>query len=182
MAEFKESEHPRDKDGKFTDKAATQKAIIHRLRERHAARKRKASGAISGALNSDSDEAKEHAKKYYEFLKNTKSDVSKISHNTGIKEETIQKIKNYLFIDSHDLLDGYHPFHPDYDIAVSWQRLTEGKDIKEMDLILLNHEMEEMKLREAGYPQQFAHEMANKKFNYQKMVVAEKKNGSNKKH
>ena len=83
-------------------------------------RKRKASGAISGALNSDSDEAKEHAKKYYEFLKNTKSDVSKISHNTGIKEETIQKIKNYLFIDSHDLSDGYHPFYPDYDIAVSW--------------------------------------------------------------
>ena len=41
MAEFKESEHPRDKDGKFTDKAATRKAIIHRLRERHAARKRK---------------------------------------------------------------------------------------------------------------------------------------------
>ena len=51
-----------------------------------------------------------------------------------------------------------------------------------MDLILLDHEMEEMKLREAGYTQQFAHEMANKKFNYQKLVVAEKKNGSNKKH
>lgn len=41
MAEFKESEHPRDKDGKFTDKGATRKAIIQRLRERHAERKHK---------------------------------------------------------------------------------------------------------------------------------------------
>ena len=41
MAEFKESEHPRDKDGKFTDKGAARKSVIQRLRERHTARKRK---------------------------------------------------------------------------------------------------------------------------------------------
>ena len=88
MAEFKESEHPRDKDGKFTDKG-NGKGWTKEKRDRllGVLRKRKASGAISGALNSDSNEAKEHAKKYYEFLKNTKSDVSKISRNTGFQRK-----------------------------------------------------------------------------------------------
>ena len=179
MAEFKESEHPRDKDGKFAKKGGNRKAIIQRLKANHAKRKFKISGAISGALNSESDEAKEHAERYYEFLRNTKSDVYKISQNTGFDEKTIQKIKNYLFIDSHDLEDGHRPFYPDYDIALSWQRLCEGKEIKEIDIVLLNHEIEEMKYREKGYPQRIAHELANKKYNYQKMLLSEKRNGSN---
>ena len=39
MAEFKESEHPRDKDGKFANKGAIRKEVIQRLRENHTARK-----------------------------------------------------------------------------------------------------------------------------------------------
>lgn len=41
MADFKESEHPRDKDGKFTKKGAIRKEVIQRLRERYAKRQQK---------------------------------------------------------------------------------------------------------------------------------------------
>ena len=56
------------------------------------------------------------------------------------------------------------------------------KEIKEIDILLLKHEIEEMKYREKGLPQHIAHELANKKYNYQKMLLLEKQNGSDKKH
>ena len=184
MSEFKESEHPRDAKGRFAvkGKQAKRKAILDLLRKKRARMSSKLSGGISGALNSDSKRAKRHAKKYYAFLRKIKSDVPKIAKNTGYSIKLIQKIKNYLFIDSHNLEDGYHPFHPDYNIAVSWQRLFSGKGIKESDIVLLKHEMLEMKYRNMGYNQREAHDLTNKKYNYKKMLLLEKQNGNNKKH
>lgn len=180
MKEFKESEHPRDKDGKFTDKGNNARSFDERhrvfIQESGAI-----SGAESGALDSTSKEAREHAKRYYAYLRTTNSDIAAISKNTGISKNDITKIKNYLFIDKHNLSTGYKTFFPDYDIAVSWQRLVEGKHIKHMDYVLLNHELEEMRYIQMGYTQQDAHNLANKKYNYQELVEKERKNGSNKK-
>ena len=41
MAEFKESEHPRDKDGKFTDKGSSFKEFINRRNRRKEKKRRK---------------------------------------------------------------------------------------------------------------------------------------------
>ena len=126
------------------------------------------SGAISGALNPDSAEAQKHAAQYYESVRSMKTDVDKIAENTGMSKHDIQEIKNYLFIDRHDLIKGDERFDASYDIAQSWQRLIEGKNIKEQDIILLNHEMVEIKLVRSGATQDRAHVEAAKLFNYAK--------------
>lgn len=89
------------------------------------------SGAISGALKPDSEEAKAHAERYYESVRHMTSDTSKISDATGIKKEKIDKIKNHVFIQEHDLIDGRKRFDPSYEMAQSWQRLMSGKNIQE---------------------------------------------------
>lgn len=126
---------------------------------------------VTGALDPYSKEADNHAEMYYESIRKMKNDTDKIAKNTGYKKEHIDKIKQYLFVDKHNL--GYTElsrFAPDYFIAVSWQRLLTGKDIKDADLILLNHEMYELILVENGYSQHEAHRMASKLYDYDKSV------------
>lgn len=123
------------------------------------------SGAVSGALSPDSKRAEKHAEQYYESVRHMKTDTDKISRNTGISKDKIEKIKNHLFIKEHDLIDGKRRFDPSYDIAQSWQRLISGKQI-EKDLVLLNHEYLELSLMEKGYTQDAAHIEASKKYNY----------------
>ena len=59
MSDFKESEHPRDADGKFTvkGKQSKRKALLNLLRKKRARTSSKVSGGISGALDSTSPEA-----------------------------------------------------------------------------------------------------------------------------
>lgn len=128
-------------------------------------------GAISGALNPDSDEAEEHAKRYYASVRKMSTDVKRISENTGFPEEEIKKIKNYVFIDAHDLGD-LKPkrFFPNYNMARSWQRLIDGKAILPLDITLLNHEAMEAILVESGLSQDEAHIIASSVYNYTKEV------------
>ena len=74
-------------------------------------------------------------------------------------------------MDKHDL-GGEKPsrFNPDYDIAVSWQRLIEGKGIKEMDTVLLKHELHELKLMAQGLDYRKAHDLTDLLYNYTKHV------------
>ena len=101
-------------------------------------------GAISGALNPYSKAAEEHAVKYYESVRHMTTDIAKIAKATSINEDKINKIKNHIFIQEHDLLDGHKRFAPSYDMAQSWQRLISG-DIKEQDIVLLKHEYAELR-------------------------------------
>ena len=55
---------------------------------------------------------------------------------TRDSQQMIYKIKRHIFVNEYDLgEDGRRRFDPDYDMAVSWQRLIEGKDIQEMDTV-----------------------------------------------
>lgn len=55
-----------------------------------------------------------------------KTDVQKIAKTTGYSEKEIQRIKNYIFIDKHDLGEGaYRRFDPDYMMGESWKRLID---------------------------------------------------------
>lgn len=127
------------------------------------------SGAISGGLNPDSEKAQEHAEKYYESVRHMKTDVRRIANNTGFSEEDVQKIKNHVFMEKHDLGNGEPEyFYPDYSMAQSWQRLIDGKNIQPHDITLLNHEIMERQLMEQGYSQVEAHSITEKLYNYAK--------------
>lgn len=81
-------------------------------------RLKKISGAISGAItNLESKEATKHAKLYYEFIRNVNTDIDKIAKNTPFNKDQIYLVKNYLFLQKHDLAVGHTYFAPDLCIA-----------------------------------------------------------------
>lgn len=126
-------------------------------------------GSVSGALNPMSKQAEQHAVRYYESVRHMKTDTLKISKSTGISKEKLDKIKNHVFVNEHELLDGKRRFDPDYEIAQSWQRLING-DYKEQDIVLLKHEYAELRYMEKGFSQNEAHIKASRKYNFAKYV------------
>ncbi len=127
------------------------------------------SGAITGALNPDSKQALNHAKQYYESVRHMKTDVLKIARNTGYSEEEIEEIKRFVFFDKHDL-GGAEPrrFDESYEMAQSWQRLIDGKNIQPHDLTMLEHEKMEQRLMGEGKAQAEAHIETSRLYNYAK--------------
>ena len=126
------------------------------------------SGAIS---RHDIKRMQKHADLYYDEIRKRTSDVTAISINTGYSENEIMAVKNHLFLEYHDL-GRKNPtrFHPDYDISVSWQRLIDGKNIFEMDIVLLKHELCELKLMTEGITYDKAYEIADNKFSYMNFI------------
>lgn len=131
------------------------------------------SGAGYGALNDKNDplhiRRDRHAEMYYETVRNSqKTDIVRtISKNTGMSEAAVSKVYDHVFINEHELYDGCRRFDPDYDMAESFRRLREGKDIQNHDLILLKHEHLEynlMKKFNLSYDE--AHSLAESKYNY----------------
>lgn len=76
-----------------------------------------------------------------------------------------------MFINEHDLITGKRKFDPDFYIAQSWHRLAFDPDnIKQHDLMLLKHEINEMNLIMNGCSQEEAHDITNNiGYNYQQM-------------
>ena len=124
----------------------------------------------SGALNPNSDRAFKHAATYYESVRHMTTDCARIAANTGFREQDIRVIKRHVFIEEHDLRSGRERFFPDYEMAQSWQRLIDGRDIQERDIVLLNHEFLEHTLMRLGKSASDAHEQAQKVYNYAAMV------------
>lgn len=138
--------------------------------------KSKDSGIImSGAriIDPDSDVGVKFAEMYYGEIRSFSTDVEKIAKNMGKSEKDIKQIKNYLFESGFD---------PDCAIAQSWQRLMNGKDVKTHDKTLIEHELLEMRIKKENPEIEHwkAHEMATKKYNYQR--EAEEYYGSLEKH
>ncbi len=122
---------------------------------------------ISGALNPDSQRAQEHADRYYESVRHMKTDAKRISENTGFSEDDINQIKNHVFMQKHDLGNSEPEyFYPSYEMAESWQRLIDGKNIQPHDITMLNHEKMEQELMKNGYSQYEAHKITEERFNY----------------
>lgn len=144
------------------------------LLEKPIPEERRTAPRITGAriVNPDSREAAAHAERYYGLLRKRTSDVPIIAKNTGYSEKQIQQIKNYLFIDKHDLGNPEpERFAPDFAIAQSWQRLIEGQPVQH-DWTLLKHEVYERELVKQGIPQGEAHEIAQDKYNYKEECLA----------
>lgn len=131
---------------------------------------------LSGALKPEGREAERHATIYYESVRKMKTDIKKIAKNTGFSEKMIKKVKEHIFYNEHNL--GYGlvgRFDPDYDMARTWQRLIEGKEIKPMDIILLRHEyLEAGLMKRYNYEYRVAHDITERKYNYSKAVMEER--------
>lgn len=125
----------------------------------------------TGALNGYSKRADKHAVQYYESVRHMKTDTKRIAENTGWSVEDVQKVKEHVFFNTHDLGEKIDRFDPSYFIAQSWQRLIQGKDeIREEDIVLLNHELMERRFEEQGMTYGQAHAEAQKFFNYSKYL------------
>ena len=124
---------------------------------------------VSGALNPNSQQVQKHADRYYEAVRHMKTDVEKIANNTGLDKNDISNIKDYIFMQKHDLGgDESEYFYPSYEMFQSWQRLIEGKNIQKHDMTLLHHEIMERELMRQGYSQYEVHKITEQKFNYGK--------------
>lgn len=157
-------DQPRDNHGRWTAEGGTSAGLTS-----DSGSGTMNSGAISGGLKPDSDEAQKHAELYYNSVRKMKTDVANISKNTGFSEEEISRVKNHVFLEKHDL-GGSLPeyFYPNYEMAQSWQRLIDGKDIQPHDITLIRHELMESGLMELGYSQEDAHRETESLYNYAK--------------
>lgn len=133
---------------------------------------------ISGARITDifSEEAENFAEMYYKEIRSFSTDAKKIAENLGKEESDIVKIKAYLFEDESLFdpdLKTYRRFDSDCAIAQSWQRLMIGKDIKQHDRTLIEHELLEMKIKRENPDMEHwkAHELATEKYDYPKEAL-----------
>lgn len=127
-------------------------------------------GAICGAITDEfSDEVERHAYMYYQEIREMSTDIQRIAKFTGIDEKIIAEIKNYVFMEYHELETGYRRFDPCFSMAVSWQRLLLGRGLSH-DITLLKHEYKELNLVKQGLTCSQAHEIAQKKYDYNKEV------------
>ena len=130
------------------------------------------SGAGGAISRTDIKRMEDHADRYYNEIRKRSSDVNAISTNTKFHIDDIKNIKNHIFFNEYDFgEDAPRRFDTNYDMAISWQRLTEGKNIQEMDLVLLRHELMEYKLmNEQKLLYREAHDITSKMYNYQKFI------------
>ncbi|MDR0917544.1 MAG: hypothetical protein LBN02_10225 [Oscillospiraceae bacterium] len=127
----------------------------------------------SGAIPiSDQGRRLEHAKRYYDEIRKRDSDIAAIAESTGHSEDEIRSVKAHVFLIYHEL--GYESparFDPDYNMAVSWQRLIDGKDIQPEDFVLIEHELAELTLMNTqGLSYSDAHTIASLTHDYHSLI------------
>ncbi len=153
------------KDGKAAERVSKQYENDFTLRQNSGTMK-----AINGAriTNVNGSAAEKHAERYYGLVRAMTTDVAKIAESTGYPEDVIQRIKNFIFLEKHDLGDPEpRRFDPSFSMAQSWQRLINGSP-EPHDITMLQHEILEKELMDSGMTQYLAHIEASKKYNYAK--------------
>lgn len=135
----------------------------------------KKSGAVfSGALNDINDplgtKRAIHAEKYYNSIINRDKNtiINKLSMNGNIEISEAENVYNHVFKNKHIFKSGdIKKFEPDYDMAQSFQRILEGKNIKPHDYTLLKHEVLEFEIMSKyNMTYEDAHAIAEKQYNY----------------
>lgn len=128
-------------------------------------------------LPKDFIKAEKHAYLTYDKIKNSNQELEKrkIYSNIGkfkemkdFTKEDVDIAFNHVFNDIHILKDGESLFHPEVNMAESWERLINGRDIQSHDLILLKHERLEhdyMYVR-GNMDYDTAHAKTDKTYNY----------------
>ena len=132
-------------------------------------------GAMSGALTSKNDpdfeKRKAFAESYYAEVLGRKREheIATVAKNSGFSEDDVSKVFAHVFELEHLFLDGsIHKFDTDFDMAQSWIRLREGKNIQPHDILLLKHELMEAEIMGTGttIPYEPTHDKVSKTYNY----------------
>lgn len=137
----------------------------------------KQSGALNNTNDPDRSKRDAHAEREYTRIINNGKDVfvDKIAANTGLRKKLIAGVYDHVFINKHLLINGEGRFDPDFDMALSFQRLKEG-NYKPVDIVLLRHEYLERaveKRYKLTYEQ--AHNYAIKHFDYPRALLGRTK-------
>ncbi|HDT7038484.1 TPA: phage head morphogenesis protein, partial [Staphylococcus aureus] len=112
-------------------------------------------------------------KMYYKSVRqrNKDTEVDIIFKNINLNKNLVKRAYEHLFENKYRLDNGINNFYPDYNIAVSWQRLREGKTMKKQDLILLCHEaLEHYLMNKYNYNYSEAHGIAERKYNFSSYI------------
>lgn len=127
----------------------------------------KESGASTGGiLDKSSDEQEAYAKRAYEEIrkKNAKSDIAKVAKSSELSKKEVEKVRNHLFIEKHNLEKGFVHFDESAEIANAWEALEQGR-ATDLDIMLIKHELEELTIMEKyGYDYNKAHLFADRKY------------------
>ena len=117
-------------------------------------------------------EYEQQATRYYGERLLDDTDIVAISNHTNFSVEDITKIKKHMMSDVIKFKDGTaKPFDADIDQALAWKRLINGDNIKETDVLLLRHELEELTvMHEQNIVFEDAHLNANKLYNWEKAI------------
>lgn len=112
----------------------------------------------------------------YEEIRHRTTDVKNIAKHTPFKKGAVEEIKQHMFFKEHKFADGStRRFDSDFDQAQAWDRLSQGKGTK-ADIEMLKHEYVELtQMRLHGYDYETAHDIANSKHNWAKMLIKEMK-------
>lgn len=109
------------------------------------------------------------AKEYRKISR--RDDIDKIAKASGMSRDEVKEIRRHIFFEKHRLHESYGLLHPDYDMAVAWKRLSEGRP-EERDILLLKHE-----LLESRYEKEYnltiaeAHKRAKKEVNWEQALM-----------
>lgn len=128
-----------------------------------------AKGALTDKNDPNGERREKHAETFYASIRNGDKDsfVKRVAKNTGMPEASISKVFDHVFLNEYELSGGRKRFDPDYDMAETFRRLREGKNIQPHDIILLKHERLEYELmKKTGRPYGEAHALAASKFDY----------------
>lgn len=132
----------------------------------------KNAGALSNKNDPFGRKREKHASVFYDEVRNRKSSyvVNHIAKNGCISEKSAKNIYEHVFINEHKFSDGtVRRFDADYDMAESFRRILDGKDIKPHDITMLRHENLELNLmKKYNMTYDVAHNLAESKYNYKK--------------
>ena len=140
-------------------------------------------GALTSSNDPDYKRRAAHADVYYEEIRNRKIEPvsSVIAEHTDLSVDEAKTVINHVFNEEHLFEDGtLRRFDTSYDMAESFQRVIEGKNIQEHDIILLKHELMEANLMadDPSMVYETAHEIAQRKYNYGEALTEYLKNNN----
>lgn len=176
IAKFETKELLRKQSDKYIQFCEANKLKPNSWRQETVGNTKKSGAVFSGALNDINDplgtKRAIHAEKYYNSIINRDKNtiINKLSMNGNIEISEAENVYNHVFKNKHIFKSGdIKKFEPDYDMAQSFQRILEGKNIKPHDYTLLKHEILEFEIMSKyNMTYEDAHAIAEKQYNYSK--------------
>lgn len=124
-------------------------------------------GALNNRNDPDRSRCKGLANSYYREIVNRdmKTVIRKIARAANINYSQAERAFDHVFIEKHELSDGYRTFDPDYGMAQSFQRIIDTGDVQFHDIVLVRHGCFESEYMEDGLSYGEAHDKAEELYN-----------------